>query len=59
MVHLALWQAYQMGQAEVTYNGEEDAHTGCDEVSKSRGLGIHATWDRKFSCQGDTVSSFL
>lgn len=47
VVHLAQWQAYQMGQAEVTYDGEEDAHTGCDEVSKGRGLGIHATCDKR------------
>lgn len=32
-----------MGQAQVTHDGHEDAHAGCDEVPQGGGLGIHAT----------------
>lgn len=36
-------QAHQVGQAQVTHDGREDAHTGRDEVGQGGGLGIHAT----------------
>lgn len=32
-----------MGQAQVTQDGYEDAHTGRDEVPQGSGLGIHVT----------------
>lgn len=39
----AQYQAHQVGQAQVTHDGHEDAHAGCDEVPQGGGLGIHAT----------------
>lgn len=36
-------QAHQVGQAQVTHDGHEDAHAGRDEVPQGRGLGIHVT----------------